>query len=143
MLPGAFEDAGEQTPSALAEAYRKRLAAAVETVGVERVVAETSLDEATVTAVVEGRDEATALSLTAAAELLAFEDGQPDADAIAAEARDLLLMGMSIAVVDVDAVASGLGGDLEPKVIQAKVEGRQPMTLGEYARVHQFIEANK
>jgi hypothetical protein len=143
MIPGEFEDAGELTPSEVAESYRQRLATVVETVGVERVVAETTVDEETATALADGRDDGADLSLRTATELLALEEGQPAADAIAAEARDLLLMGMSIAVLDVDAVASGLGGDLEPKEIQAKVEGRQSMTLGEYARLHQFIEANK
>ena len=76
-----------------------------------------------------------------AAAILAAAEDRPTADAIAAEARDILLMGMTTAVMDVDSVASELGGDLEPKEIQQKVEGRQPISLREYALLHQELAA--
>jgi hypothetical protein len=47
------------------------------------------------------------------------------------------------AVLDVDAVSSGIEGVLEPKEIQQKVEGRFPMNLDEYALLHSFIEDRK
>ncbi|MFB6077068.1 MAG: DUF5791 family protein, partial [Candidatus Nanohaloarchaea archaeon] len=60
---------------------------------------------------------------------------------IEAEARDILLMGMTAAVVDVDRLASAIDGEMEPKEIQQKVEGRQDMTVAEYARLHHELEA--
>jgi hypothetical protein len=50
---------------------------------------------------------------------------------------------MSAAVLDVEAVAAGVGRELEPKEIQQKVEGRHPMTLDEYALLHSYIEGEK
>jgi hypothetical protein len=50
-------------------------------------------------------------------------------------------MGMTTAVLDVEAVESGIAGELEAREIQSKVEGRFPMTLREYALLHRFIES--
>jgi hypothetical protein len=72
--------------------------------------------------------------------ILATEPDSPDAGTLLAEARDLLLMGMSSAVLDVEAVAAGIDDAMEPKEIQQKVEGRHPMTLDEFARLHAYIE---
>jgi hypothetical protein len=137
MLRGEFEDAGERSPAALQRAYEAQLVETIDSVGVDRVVAETDLDRETVEALV---DEASPeLELTDAAAIIALEEGRPSADAVAAEARDILLMGMTTAVLDVETLASGIDGQLEPKEIQQKVEGRFPMTLREYALLHQFI----
>jgi hypothetical protein len=46
-------------------------------------------------------------------------------------------------VLDVEAVEAGISGRLEAKEIQQKIEGRQPMTVGEYALLFQFIESEK
>jgi hypothetical protein len=43
--------------------------------------------------------------------------------------------------MDVDALASGLDDDMDPKEIQQKIEGRAPMTLAEYARIVRYIQA--
>ncbi len=41
------------------------------------------------------------------------------------------------------AIASGINDEMEPKEIQAKVEGRQPMTVQEFARIRHAVEAAK
>lgn len=139
MLTGRFPAAGERDPSDLLAAYQDVLAAVIDEQGVEAVVAETELDRDTVNALVEG--DAGEVALEDAAAVLALSGDYPDSEAIAAEARDILLMGMTTAVMDVDGVAAELGGDFEPKLIQQKVEGRYPITLGEYARIHHLLEA--
>jgi len=141
MLRGQFESVGEQTPAELRAAYDDRLAETIERVGVETVVAESGVDEAVVEALAAG--DSPDLTLEAAAAILATDEGLPDAEAVEAEARDILLMGMSVAVLDVEAIAAGINDEMEPKEIQQKVEGRYPMQLDEYATLHQFIESEK
>jgi hypothetical protein len=141
MLRGTFEDAGELSPTELRSAYDDRLVETVETVGVETVTAETTVDRETLTALQAG--ESPELTLEAAMAILATDDELPDTDTLLAEARDILLMGMSMAVLDVEAVASGIEDAMEPKEIQQKAEGRFPMTLEEYALLHSYIEGAK
>jgi len=50
-------------------------------------------------------------------------------------------MGMTNAVVDVEALARGVDGDIEARELQAKVEGRFPMTLREFADVHRYLQS--
>ncbi|QGA83394.1 DUF5791 family protein [Halomicrobium sp. LC1Hm] len=137
MLRGEFEDAGEQSPETLRRAYETRLAETVESVGVDRAVDETPLDRDRITALLDGASPE--IELTEAAAILALDEDRPHADTIAADARDILLMGMTTAVLDVETLSSGVDGQLEPKEIQQKVEGRFPMTVAEYALLHQFI----
>ncbi|MFW6382502.1 MAG: DUF5791 family protein [Haloferacaceae archaeon] len=141
MLRGRFESAGELSPADLRSRYDDLLAETIEAVGPDRVAEQSGVDEGTIAALAAG--ESPALTLDEAAAILATDEGLPDADSIAAEARDILLMGMSIAVLDVEAVAAGLDDELEPKEIHGKVEGRYPMTLDEYAMVHRYIEHEK
>ncbi|MFC7019960.1 MULTISPECIES: DUF5791 family protein [Haloarcula] len=139
MLRAEFPDAGERTAEELLAAYEAVLADTVESVGVERVVEATGLDPETVEAV--GAGDAADLSLSDAAAVLATDPERPDADAIQAEAQDILLMGMTTAVMDVESLASGIDDAMEPKEIQQKIEGRHPMTVAEYAVLHQHIES--
>ncbi|MFC7249665.1 DUF5791 family protein [Halomicroarcula sp. GCM10025324] len=141
MLRAEFPDAGDQSPEALLAAYEGVLAETVETVGVEQVVESTDLDAATVEAILAG--DAGDLSLSDAAAVLSTAPDRPDADAIQAEAQDILLMGMTTAVLDVESLGSGIDDEMEPKEIQQKIEGRYPMTLSEYARLHQYIESRQ
>jgi hypothetical protein len=141
MLRGQFESAGETTPQRLREAYDELLAATVRQVGAPTVATESGVDEETLVALVDG--ESPDLSLEEAASILAADPDRPDAETLLAEARDVLLMGMSTAVLDVEAVASGIDDALEPKEIQQKAEGRHPMLLDEYALLHSFIESRK
>lgn len=141
MKRGEFADAGERTPEELRRGYEALLADAIEEVGVDSVVADTDVDRETVEALAAG--ESPEVDLETAAAVLALAEETPPVDAIAAEARDILLLGMTTAVLDVEALTSGVNGALEAKEIQQKVEGRFPMTLGEYATLHQYIEQRK
>jgi len=141
MLRTEFPDAGERSPEALLSAYGAVLAETVDAVGADSVVESTGLDRETVDAVADGDVET--LSLEDATAVLAADPDRPDADALQAEAQDILLMGMTTAVMDVEALASGIDSQLEPKEIQQKIEGRYPMTLEEYALLHSYIESQK
>ena len=137
MIRGEFEDAGERSPASLESAYGAVLAETIDQAGVETAVEETGLDRGTVEAAANG--DAAGVTVEEAAAILALDDDRPPADAIEAEARDILLMGMSTAVLDVEALAAGIDDAMDPKEIQQKVEGRYPLTLAEYAILHAFI----
>ncbi|MCU4801068.1 DUF5791 family protein [Halobacteria archaeon HArc-gm2] len=141
MIRGEFPDAGERTPEELRRGYEALLAETIDQVGVETVAEETVLDRETVESLEAG--DSPEVTLEEATAVLALDEDRPSADAVAAEARDILLMGMTTAVLDVETLASGVDGALEPKEIQQKVEGRFPMTLAEYALLHQYIEQRK
>lgn len=141
MLRGEFPDAGEQSPEELLAAYGTVLAETVETVGVDGIVDATDLDRATVESFAAG--DIADRTLDEAVTVLATGPDRPDADALQAEAQDILLMGMTTAVMDVESLASGIDGELEPKEIQQKIEGRYPVTLAEYALLHSYIEGEK
>jgi hypothetical protein len=141
MLRDEFETPGQRAPEDLQAAYERVLAETAESMGLDSVAEESGVDRETLTALVDG--DSPAVTLEDAAAILATDPDRPDADFIVADARDMLLMGMSIAVLDVDAVESGIGGRMEAKEIQQKMEGRYPMTLAEYAVLHQYIEEKK
>ncbi|PSP83736.1 hypothetical protein BRC96_07935 [Halobacteriales archaeon QS_6_64_34] len=141
MLRTEFPEAGEQSPEALLSAYGSVLAATVESVGADTVAEAAELDRETVDAVADG--DVADLSLEDAMAVLATDPDRPAADALQAEAQDILLMGMTTAVMDVEALASGIDSQLEPKEIQQKIEGRYPMTMEEYALLHSYIESRK
>jgi hypothetical protein len=141
MLRGAFDSAGEFSPAELRMEYERRLVETVDDVGIETVAEQTEIDRETIRALVDG--DSPELTLDEAAAILATDPDGLDEETILAEARDILLMGMSMAVLDVEAVASGINDEMEPKEIQQKVEGRYPITLAEYATLHQFIESEK
>jgi hypothetical protein len=113
MLRGTFEEAGKLSPEELRGAYNDRLVEAITAVGQEKVLEQVDVDRAVLSALVDG--ESPELTLETAAEILALDEELPEADSIAAEARDILLMGMSMAVLDVEAVASGIDDAMEPK----------------------------
>jgi hypothetical protein len=138
MRRGEFEDAGDRSPEDLRAAYEAHLADRLEAVGLETVLAETDLERAELAAL--GAGEAGDWRLDEAAALLAVTDGVA-ADTLAAEARDILLMGMTTAVVDVETLASAIDESMEAKEIQQKIEGRREMTLAEYAVLHHELEA--
>ena len=136
MLYDEIEEPGERDPAALRAAYGAELVAAIESAGVDRVVEESGVDRGTVEAILS--DSSTTVDLADAAAILAV-DHEETADGILLEVRDHLLLGMTTAVLDVDTVAAELDADLTAKEIQQKIEGRAPMTLEEYALLHQFI----
>ena len=141
MLRAEFPDAGEQSPEALLAAYESVLAGTVESVGVGTVVESSGLDHDIVEKVADG--DASNLTLGDAAAVLGTDPDRPDAETIQMDAQDILLMGMTTAVMDVEALASDIDSQLEPKEIQQKIEGRYPMTLPEYALLHSYIEGQK
>jgi hypothetical protein len=141
MLRDEFETPGERDPAELRAAYGQVLADVVESEGPADVAAQTDLDESTLEAIRDG--DTPELTLDEAAAIVASDPDRPDADFLVADARDILLMGMSTAVLDVDAIQSGIDAQMDAKLIQQKVEGRHPMTLAEYAVLHQFIENKK
>jgi len=85
--------------------------------------------------------ESPELTVEEAAGVLGTSDDYPVAEDLLLEVRDHLMLQMSSAVMDVEALASGLDDDYDAKEIQQKLEGRQPMTLAEYARIHRYVAA--
>jgi hypothetical protein len=79
------------------------------------------------------------LTVSEAASVLALEEGAPDATAIRQESLDHLLMGMTTAVLDVEALAANASLDLPPTGVQQRIEGRAEMTLREYADLHAVV----
>ncbi len=117
------------TPEALAAHYHNQFAEVVTAVGREQAVTTTGID-ATRLAALESGDPA--LSLEEAAALVALEEGEPDPETVVEIACEHLLLGMSMAVLDVEALASRLELELDAKEIQQKLERRAPMTFGEF-----------
>lgn len=135
MLSEDLDPVEMESATALRRHYEKALAEALDVIGVDRAQEATS--PATVTAIQSG--DAADLDLQEVAAILALEDGAESADTMLGEVRHTLLLGMTNAVRDVEAVAADLEGDLDPKEIQGKVEGRHPMTLEEYAQLRHYL----
>lgn len=139
-LHGVVESPGELTADELLDAHTAQLAAVIAAVGVEAAAEAADLDQATVEALADS-DPAVAgdLDLDDAAAVLALADGAPSPDDLVGEALDELLFGMTAGVLNVDVVAAELPDDLEPREVQGILEGRHPVTLGEYAALQQVI----
>lgn len=138
MFHELVADPGERSPDEIRDAYARALATVVEEVGPATVAEEAGVDEATAEAARDGALESVTLEEGAA--ILALSEEYPPADDGVALARDALLMGMTNAVMDVEALASEAGGELEAREIQQKVEGRFPLSLAEYALLHHHIQ---
>ena len=138
MLTDAIEDAADIDGETLLVRYRERLWTIVDQEGVDEVAAETGIDRARLRGL---SDTDTSLTVTEAASILALADETRDAETIRLEARDHLLLGMSSAVVDVDALASHLPGDYGPRDYQQMIEGGMAMPLGTYAQVYRYVES--
>lgn len=140
MLHEERTSVDEPTAGALADEYRGELAAIVEEHGVEAVATETGIEPETLQSLVDG--DAPALSLEDAAAIQAL-DSDLDAATIHAEATDHLLLGMSMAVLDVDTIAAEYEGDSSGKGIQQRLERRAPVTLAEFARIEHFVASRR
>ena len=138
MLHTVADDAADLSAAGLQTAYETRLQEILDTVGVETADAETDLDRDTLAGVADG--EAADLTLTDAAAIAALDDEFPDAEAIVLETRDHLLMGMTTAVLDVDAIAANLDVGLTGQEVQQAIEGRVEMTVAELAAIQSVIE---
>jgi hypothetical protein len=141
MFDDAVSETTPDSPADLLEAYESALARVIEDHGVQTVCQQTFLQRELVEGLLAG--EPSPVTLSEAASILALEAGRPTADDITAEARDALLLGMSVAVLDVETVASRVSLELDPKEIQAKVEGREPMTLEEFAHLQYVVDEGK
>jgi hypothetical protein len=137
MLSEPLED--PTSVDALVTRYGDALADALASADRE-LLREQGVEDATVEAIEAG--EYGDLTVEQAAMVLAAADDAPPADVIQAEVQDRLLVGMANAVLDVDALAAELDGDLTPRDIQQRVEGRAPMRLDTYAAIRHVIASN-
>lgn len=126
-----------ETPTALQTEYAEELAAILEGIDLETAAAETGIDRDRLEALLE--DESPDLELEEVAEIQALADGEPDAETIVEMACDNLLLGMTTAVLDVEAVAADLDLDLDPKEVQQKIERRAPMSFEEFVHIQHVI----
>lgn len=137
MLHTVASETDDCSAEGLLAGYESVLTAVVDTAGRETVAEKTALDESTLAAV-DG--DVAALTLSEAAAIAALGDDAPDAEAIVLETRDHLLMGMTTAVLDVDAIAAAIDVDLTGQEVQQAIEGRIEMTLAELAAIQSVIE---
>lgn len=137
MLVDEIADPDTVTPADVRAEYETTLAAIVENRGADCVAEETGIDQELLESLVAGGQPD--LTMTAVADLLALGGDYPDAETVLLEVRDSVMLGMSTAVMDVDAMEAGLPLDLDARDIQQKIEGRQPMTLAEYAHIAHHI----
>lgn len=140
MLHDVVEDPGRRSAADLLAAHTEQLGEVIRAVGLEEVAAAVDLPTADLAEIAEGDAEtAAALDLEAVASIVALAEGSASPEAIAGEARDDLLFGMTAGVLNVDVVAGDVSVDIEPREVQAMVEGRQPMTLREYVALQRVI----
>jgi len=125
------------SPAALRAEYEDDLATIVDQRGPATVAADTDLDEATLEALAAG--DSPDLTLEEAAEIRSLAEGEPDPETMVTMALEHLLLGMSTAVLDVEALESYIDIDLEAKEIQQKIEGRAPMSFEEFVHVQYVI----
>lgn len=139
MLDRVTNAPAETPPADLVAQYLDALADVIDTVGPAVVAERTSVSEATLRAVQHG--EPPELDLDDTASILSLSPDAPDPETIASEARSHLLLQMTNAVVNIDVLAADLGLDLDPKELQAKLEGRLPLSLREYAEITHHLAA--
>jgi hypothetical protein len=124
---------------ALVARYGEALAGALTSANRESL-REAGVDDSTIEAVESG--EYDDITVEQAALVLVSDEDAPPADVIQAEVQDQLLVGMANAILDVDALAAELDGDLTPRDLQQRVEGRAPMRLDTYAAIRHVIASN-
>jgi len=125
----------------LLAAFAAMVRDAAATVGRESLTEEAGISEPTARAVADG--DVSSVTVADGAAVLAAADADRDVDAVIAEVRDHLLMGMTTAVLDVDTIAARIDADLTGQEVQQALEGRTAMTLGQLAEVMSVIERRK
>ena len=125
------------SPADLRAEYEDDLRAVVNQHGVDAVAEQTDVDREAAAALLEG--DSPSLTLPEAAQIQALEDGEPEPDEMVTIACEHLLLGMSTAVLDVDAIESEIDLDLDAKEIQQKLEQRAPMSLEEFVHIQYVI----
>jgi hypothetical protein len=138
MLYDVVDDPASHTAPELRAAYGRALADVVDAHGVERVAADSGVDEDRLRALVAGDD--VELTVEEATAVLAV-DADIDAETMALELQDRLLMGMTTGVLDVDTLAAETGLDVSGQEVQQSLEGRRATTLDELAAIHRVIAA--
>jgi len=137
---GATKSDGEAVIAAeLLSAFEALVNETVSTVDRDRIVDETGLSPATIDDAIDNLSE---LTVAEGAAIVAVKTDR-DTDAIVAEIRDHLLMGMAMAVLDVDTLAAEIDADLTGQEVQQALEGRTAMTLGQLAEIMAAIERRK
>ncbi|WP_049926579.1 DUF5791 family protein [Halopiger goleimassiliensis] len=127
-----------ESPGELRREYDEELAAVVESHGLEAVADATDVDRERLEAL--GAGDSPALTLEEAAQIQSLADGAPDdPETIVTMATEHLLLGMSSAVLDVDALESDLAIEMDAKEIQQKIERRAPMSFEEFVHVQYVI----
>ena len=125
------------SPAALRAEYEDDLATIVDQHGPAAVAADTDLEQDVLEALAAG--DSPDLTVEDAAEIQSLAEGEPDPETIVTMALEHLLLGMSTAVLDVEALESYIDLDLEAKEIQQKIEGRAPMSFAEFVHVQYVI----
>ncbi|PGF15439.1 hypothetical protein CP556_04380 [Natrinema sp. CBA1119] len=125
------------SPDELRAEYEDDLAVIVDDRGPAAVASETGLEAETLEALSAGKSPE--LTLEEAAEIQSLAEGTPDPETIVTMALEHLLLGMSTAVLDVDAVESHLEIELDAKEVHQKIEGRAPMSFDEYVHIQYVI----
>ncbi|ERH06771.1 MAG: hypothetical protein J07HN4v3_02395 [Halonotius sp. J07HN4] len=141
MLHTVADEIDALSQTSLLDGYANRLTTVLAEVGRDTVADKTEVDDETLSAVADG--DVDALSLTDAAAILGLAEGYPDSEAIVLETRDHLLMGMTTAVLDVDAVAAELAVNLTGQEVQQAIEGRATLTLDELAAIQAVIDSRE
>lgn len=137
MLHDDIDNPTSITADELRSHYEAELAETIRAVGVDAVAERTDVEQDTLVALADG--DSPTVTMADAAAVLATADDAPTADDILFEVRDHVMLQMTTAVLDVDTLAAELDAGLSGKEVQQKIEGRSPMTLAEYALVHQFL----
>ncbi|ERH12092.1 MAG: hypothetical protein J07HB67_01105 [halophilic archaeon J07HB67] len=137
MLYDVLPDAETPTAAELESAYASELAAVVTAHGRETVAADSGVDPETLAAFVDGEVADATLSDAAAV----FGVDGTDPDAVTAEVRDGLLMGLSTAILDVDTVALEIDTELDAREVRQALEGEIRLRLDELAAVQSLIRS--
>jgi len=140
MLHEERTEPGADSPAALAATYRADLAAIVEDRGADVVAESAGVDETTLAALAAGEEPELDLADAAAIQALATD---LDAETVHVQATEHLLLGLSMAVLDVETLAAEYSGERSPKAIQQRLERRAPMTLAEFARLEHFVASRR
>jgi len=128
------------SPTELEESYEAELTDIVSTTGLEASAEATGIDADRLEALESGTPTP-GLTLEEAAEIGALKSGAPEPETIVEIACEHLLLGMSMAVLDVETLERRV--ELEPgldaKEIQQKIERRAPMTFAEFVHIQHAI----
>ena len=125
------------SPADLRAEYEDDLRAVVDQHGTDAVDEQTDVDRETAEALLES--ESPDLTISEVAQIQSLADGEPEPDEMVTIACEHLLLGMSTAVLDVDAIESELEIELDAKEVQQKLEQRAPMSLEEFVHIQYVI----